>query len=135
MIEGDVHLEYKASLLNPKVKIEHLEKPNTNNPVSNTQFLKLLTTIIVSWILVQLWTNFVQVFFYNYMMLSSSGAYDTFLVASAMTVFFILLVYLADESTSEIVKDGLRTMKASEVSHIGMTMTRNELPNYENIGA
>ncbi len=80
----------------PPVKIE----------ISNSIFLLILFAVIVSWILVQLWTTAIEAFFYGYAGMSERSAWHTFLVAAFFTIVFVFFVACTGE-TGETIKSNL----------------------------
>lgn len=59
---------------------------------SNISFMKILGAIIISWILINLWTMAIKVFFYEYIGLSKTSVMHTLAVALGGTVAFIIYV-------------------------------------------
>lgn len=81
------------------------------NEISNTFFLIMLVAVLISWILVQLWTTAIETFFYNYMNLSRQSAWVAFLIAAFFTIMFILLASCTE--ISETLRENLTQVSLS----------------------
>jgi hypothetical protein len=81
-------------------------------------FYKILIAIIIGWVIIQLWANAVQVFFYTFVGLSKDSTFDTFCVAIFVTLVLILMLEREDDVSDKI---------KSEMS--GLIITNPGLPD------
>lgn len=91
------------------------EKPTmvmAKRSVSESAFISLLFAIIVSWILVALWTRTVENFAFGTLGLNGDSTVDSFIVAVSISLIFFMLVWTLDQY--DIVIGGLETVIASE---------------------
>lgn len=79
--------------------------------ISNSFFIVILVAVIISWILVQLWTTAIEVFCYDYMGLSRKSAFAAFLIAAFFTIIFI--IYATGTETGETIKENLVQVSVS----------------------
>ena len=84
---------------------------------SQSAFITILLVIVIGWILVSLWTRFIENFAFGTLGLDEDGSWDTFLVALFITIFFIAFIWMVDQY--DIVPGGLE----SDVSQ-GDALTR-----------
>lgn len=80
--------------------------------VSESAFISLLFAIIISWILVALWTRTVENFAFGTLGLNGDSTVDSLIVASAISVIFFFLVWTLDQY--DIIIGGLERVIASE---------------------
>jgi hypothetical protein len=83
--------------------------------ISTSFFIIILIAVIISWILVQLWTTAIETFFYSYLGFSKNSALVTFLVALLFTLIFILYAVSSGEA-SETIKENLTGVTLSSPS-------------------
>jgi hypothetical protein len=72
----------------------------------NWFFFTIFVAIITGWILIQLWTTTIEVFFYSFIGLSDKSALDTFSVSVFFTLLFFILINLPTK-TSEVIKSNM----------------------------
>lgn len=80
--------------------------------VSESAFISLLFAIIISWILVALWTRTVENFAFGTLGLNGDATVDSFIVAVALSIIFFMLIWTLDQY--DIIIGGLETVIASE---------------------
>jgi len=88
------------------------ETPAAKGSVSESAFISLLFAIIISWILVALWTRTVENFAFGTLGLNGDSTVDSLIVASAISVIFFFLVWTLDQY--DIIIGGLERVIASE---------------------
>lgn len=88
------------------------ETPASKRSVSESAFISLLFAIIISWILVALWTRTVENFAFGTLGLNGDSTVDSLIVASAISVIFFFLVWTLDQY--DIIIGGLERVIASE---------------------
>lgn len=88
------------------------EAPAMTRSVSESAFISLLFAIIISWILVALWTRTVENFAFGTLGLNGDSTVDSLIVASAISVIFFFLVWTLDQY--DIIIGGLERVIASE---------------------
>lgn len=93
-------------------KDSNSEAPAMTRSVSESAFISLLFAIIISWILVALWTRTVENFAFGTLGLNGDSTVDSLIVASAISVIFFFLVWTLDQY--DIVIGGLERVIASE---------------------
>lgn len=93
-------------------KASNPEAPAMTRSVSESAFISLLFAIIISWILVALWTRTVENFAFGTLGLNGDSTVDSLIVASAISVIFFFLVWTLDQY--DIVIGGLERVIASE---------------------
>jgi len=64
---------------------------NVNSNESIPNFIFILIAVIISWVVIQLWTTAIEAYFYSYLGLSQKSAVVTFLVASIFTLIFVMM--------------------------------------------
>ena len=62
------------------------------NTIPTYSFVKILIAIIVSWVLINLWTIFIKAFFFNLLVLNENNWIHTGLVALIFTFIFVLYI-------------------------------------------
>lgn len=60
-------------------------------------FTIIFAAIIIGWIIVALWNRVVDNFTYNNLKMDKNSAWDTFLIAIGITIFFIAFVWVIDK--------------------------------------
>jgi len=100
-----------------------------NFEISNSFFLMILFAVIISWILVQLWTRAIETFFYNYAGMSENSSWHTFLVAAFFTIIFITFVACSGE-TADTIKANLAGITLTSPSIIKSIVEPSNLIPY-----
>lgn len=77
-----------------------------------TVFIIIFLAILLSWILVSLWTRTLENFAYNTLGLDSNSSIHAFIVAFTVTIFFIVTVWVVD--AYHIIPGGLEPIVADE---------------------
>lgn len=73
-----------------------------SNCLPDTTFVKLLTAIIVGWVLVQLWVIFIKALAFQYAGLDKNSALHTFIVAAIATILFIAYLNCMEDQKADI---------------------------------
>ncbi len=73
--------------------------------LSQQVFLVVFLAIVIGWIIIALWTRTLDNFTYNYLRMNDHSTWDTLLIAIAITLIFITIVWIVD--TYQIVEGGL----------------------------
>lgn len=74
----------------------------TTTNVGTIVFLKVLGAIIISWILIHLWTTVIDVYTFEYLGLSQTSLKHTTSIAVVATILFIIYVNLCGNETNVI---------------------------------
>lgn len=75
---------------------------NGRRNISQVGFEEILFAILLVWILVELWTRFIENFSYTTLGLDKRSSYHSFIVAAVVTVIFILYLLFDDQIWSDI---------------------------------
>ena len=62
------------------------------NIIPTHSFIKILIAIIISWVLINLWTIFIKAFFFNLLGLNKNNWIHTGLVALIFTFIFVIYI-------------------------------------------
>ena len=88
----DVHSKYK-----------HVTQSNViAGEVSTHTFTKILIAVIISWVLISLWTNVVDAYAYHYLGLDRTSVKHTLAIAVVGTILFLIFVNLCGDETKVI---------------------------------
>ena len=73
--------------------------------LSQEVFIIIFVAIIIGWIIIALWTRALDNFTYSKLKMNRNSTWDTVLIAIAVTIFFIAIVWVID--TYDVVQGGL----------------------------
>jgi len=71
----------------------------TSQPADLSQgsFVTLILAITIGWVLIALWTRFVNNFTFDFLGLNSDSPWHSFIAAIGWTAFFVLVVYIINQ--------------------------------------
>lgn len=92
----------RSSGLGPVLTVESTSSPASTSNVSTTYFVTFLIAVIISWILVDLWTKVIDNLAYVTFNMKSNSTLHSFIVAGVCTLIFLSYILIIEPVGSDI---------------------------------
>ena len=81
------------------------KKDKSNVKVTKKFIFEIFVMVLLGWILVQLWSQTVQTFFYTVVGLSHTSSVDTLSISAFVTLIFFLLLYRKSDASYNVISN------------------------------